>query len=116
MRLLSCEAFAGHARSGGHSGAVFGTAGDAHRPGANARPPLDRWRSVQMERSSQPTTRAPRFLPLDLGTLANGGAPGAKGLGALDEKLAALLGTGAREISGHRSRRASADAQRLRAR
>jgi hypothetical protein len=39
------------------------------------------------------------IFALDLGTLANGGAPGAKGLDALDEKLAAMLGTGAREIS-----------------
>ncbi len=39
------------------------------------------------------------IFALDLGTQANGGAPGAKGLDALDEKLAALLGTGAREIT-----------------
>src|SRR5262245_35768650 len=36
---------------------------------------------------------------LDLGTQANGGAPGTKSLDALDEKLAALLGTGAREVT-----------------
>lgn len=36
---------------------------------------------------------------LDLGTAANGGAPGARGLEAIDQKLAALLGTGAREIT-----------------
>ena len=39
------------------------------------------------------------IFALDLGAQANGGAAGAKGLDALDEKLAALLGTGAREIS-----------------
>ena len=39
------------------------------------------------------------IFALDLGAQANGGAPGAKGLDALDEKLAALLGTGAREIT-----------------
>jgi hypothetical protein len=36
---------------------------------------------------------------LDLGAQANGGAAGAKGLDAVDQKLAALLGTGAREIT-----------------
>jgi hypothetical protein len=36
---------------------------------------------------------------LDLGAAANGGAPGARGLDAIDTKLAALLGTGAREIT-----------------
>jgi hypothetical protein len=35
----------------------------------------------------------------DLGAAANGGAQGARGLDAVDEKLAALLGTGAREIT-----------------
>jgi len=39
------------------------------------------------------------ILALDLGAQANGGAPGAKGLDALNEKLAALVGTGAREIT-----------------
>jgi hypothetical protein len=39
------------------------------------------------------------IFALDLGTQANGGAPGAKGLDALDAKLAALAGTGAREIA-----------------
>ncbi len=39
------------------------------------------------------------IFALDLGAQASGGAPGAKGLDALDEKLAALLGTGAREIT-----------------
>ena len=39
------------------------------------------------------------IFALDLGAQANGGAPGAKGLDALDEKLAALLGTGAREVT-----------------
>jgi hypothetical protein len=39
------------------------------------------------------------IFALDLGALANGGAAGVKGLDALDEKLAALLGTGAREIT-----------------
>ena len=39
------------------------------------------------------------IFALDLGAQANGGAAGAKGLDALDDKLAALLGTGAREIS-----------------
>ena len=39
------------------------------------------------------------IFALDLGTDANGGAPGTKSLDALDEKLAALLGTGAREIA-----------------
>ena len=54
------------------------------------------------------------IFALDLGAHANGGAAGAKGLDAIDEKLAALLGTGASEISDHRSRGASEDAQRLR--
>jgi hypothetical protein len=39
------------------------------------------------------------IFALDLGAQATSGAPGAKGLDALDEKLAALLGTGAREIA-----------------
>ncbi len=39
------------------------------------------------------------IFALDLGAQANGGAPGAKGLDAVDEKLAALLGTGVRDIS-----------------
>jgi len=39
------------------------------------------------------------IFALDLGAQVNGGAPGAKALDALDEKLAALLGTGAREVS-----------------
>src|SRR5690349_15363254 len=39
------------------------------------------------------------IFALDLGDQANGGAAGAKALDALDEKLAALLGTGAREVS-----------------
>ena len=39
------------------------------------------------------------IFALDLGAQANGGAPGTKSLDALDEKLAALLGTGAREIA-----------------
>jgi len=36
---------------------------------------------------------------LDLGAQASGGAAGAKGLDAVDQKLAALLGTGARDIT-----------------
>jgi hypothetical protein len=39
------------------------------------------------------------IFALDLGAPANAGAANAKGLDALDEKLAALLGTGAREIT-----------------
>src|SRR5688572_504984 len=39
------------------------------------------------------------IFALDLGAQANGGAAGAKGLDALDTKLAALLGTGARELT-----------------
>ena len=39
------------------------------------------------------------IVALDLGAPAAAGAPGAKGLDALDEKLAALMGTGAREIT-----------------
>ena len=39
------------------------------------------------------------IFALDLGAPATTGTPGAKGLDALDEKLAALLGTGAREIA-----------------
>ena len=39
------------------------------------------------------------IFALDLGAQANGGAPGAKGLDAVDGKLAALLGTGVRDIS-----------------
>ena len=54
------------------------------------------------------------IFALDLGAQANGGAAGRQGPRRLDEKLAALLGTGAREIDRHRSRRASAHAQCLR--
>jgi hypothetical protein len=39
------------------------------------------------------------IFALDLGAQANGGAAGAKGLDAIDAKLAALLGTGARDIT-----------------
>lgn len=39
------------------------------------------------------------IVALDLGAQATGGAPGAKGLDAVNEKLAALLGTGAREVT-----------------
>ena len=39
------------------------------------------------------------IFALDLGAQVNGGVAGAKALDALDEKLAALLGTGAREVS-----------------
>jgi hypothetical protein len=39
------------------------------------------------------------IVALDLGAQANGGTAGAKGLDALDEKLAALLGTGAKEVA-----------------
>src|SRR5687767_12301351 len=39
------------------------------------------------------------IFALDLGAQANGGAPGAKALDALDAKLAGLLGTAAREIA-----------------
>jgi hypothetical protein len=39
------------------------------------------------------------IFALDLGAQANGGAASAKGLDALDTKLAALLGTGARDIT-----------------
>lgn len=39
------------------------------------------------------------IVALDLGAAANGGAAGAKGLDAVNEKLAALLGTGAREVT-----------------
>ena len=54
------------------------------------------------------------IFALDLGAQANGGAPGAKGLDAVNEKLAALLGTGAAEVDRHRSCRAPAHAQCLR--
>ena len=39
------------------------------------------------------------IVALDLGTLADGGAAGAKGLDALTDKLAALLGTAAAEVT-----------------
>jgi len=39
------------------------------------------------------------ILALDLGTQADGGVAGAKGLDAVNEKLAALLGTGASEVT-----------------
>src|SRR6185436_1158175 len=39
------------------------------------------------------------IFALDLGAQANGGAAGAKGLDAVDQKLAALLGTGARDVT-----------------
>jgi hypothetical protein len=39
------------------------------------------------------------IVALDLGALAEGGAPGAKGLDGVNAKLAALLGTGAAEIA-----------------
>ncbi len=44
-------------------------------------------------------TQGAAIFALDLGAQANGGAAGTKGLDALDEKLAALLGTGARDIT-----------------
>jgi hypothetical protein len=44
-------------------------------------------------------TQGAAIYALDLGTQANGGVPGTKGLDAVDEKLAALLGTGAREVT-----------------
>jgi len=40
-----------------------------------------------------------KIVALNLGAQANGGAAGAKGLDAINEKLAALLGTGAQEIT-----------------
>ena len=43
-------------------------------------------------------TQGAAIVALDLGAQANGGAAGAKGLDAIDEKLAALLGTGASEV------------------
>ena len=52
-----------------------------------------------MGRSSLPDNQNAAIFALDLGAQAGAGAPGAKGLDALDEKLAALLGTGASEIS-----------------
>ena len=39
------------------------------------------------------------IVALDLGAQASAGAPGARGLDALDEKLAAMLGTGAAEVT-----------------
>src|SRR5262245_26106705 len=39
------------------------------------------------------------IVALDLGAQAAAGAPGARSLDALDEKLAALLGTGARDVT-----------------
>jgi hypothetical protein len=39
------------------------------------------------------------ILALDLGSQANGGAAGARGLDAINEKLAGLLGTGASEVT-----------------
>ena len=44
-------------------------------------------------------TQGAAIVALDLGAQANGGATGAKGLDAIDEKLAALLGTGASEVT-----------------
>ena len=43
-------------------------------------------------------TQGAAIVALDLGAQANGGAAGAKALDAIDEKLAALLGTGASEV------------------
>ena len=43
--------------------------------------------------------QAAAIFALDLGAQANGTAPGAKGVEALDQKLAAMLGTAAREIT-----------------
>jgi hypothetical protein len=43
--------------------------------------------------------QAAALYAFDLGTQANGGAPGAKGLDGIDQKLAALVGTAADEIS-----------------
>jgi hypothetical protein len=43
-------------------------------------------------------TQGAAIVALDLGAQANGGASGAKGLDAIDQKLAALLGTGASEV------------------
>ena len=43
-------------------------------------------------------TQGAAIVALDLGQQAGGGAAGAKGLDAIDQKLAALLGTGASEV------------------
>ena len=43
--------------------------------------------------------QAAAIFALTLGAHADGGAPGAQGLNALDQKLAALVGTGASEIA-----------------
>ena len=43
-------------------------------------------------------TQGAAIVALDLGAHAGGGAAGAKGLDAIDQKLAALLGTGASEV------------------
>ena len=44
-------------------------------------------------------TQGAAIVALDLGTQAGGGAAGAKGLDGIDQKLAALLGTGASEVA-----------------
>lgn len=44
-------------------------------------------------------TQSAAILALDLGAAATGGAPGAKGIEAFDQKVAALLGTDVREIA-----------------
>ena len=46
-----------------------------------------------------PTRRRRRSYALDLGTLAQGGAPGAKAIAGIDQQIAALLGTDVREIT-----------------
>lgn len=43
-------------------------------------------------------TQSATIYALDLGKLAAGGAPGAKSIDAIDQKIAAMLGTDAREI------------------
>ena len=44
-------------------------------------------------------TQGAAIVALDLGLHSSGGAAGAKGLDAIDQKLAALLGTGANEVA-----------------
>src|SRR5262245_30167772 len=43
-------------------------------------------------------TQAATIYALELGDKANGGAPGTQGVDAIDQKIAALLGTDAKEI------------------
>ena len=58
-------------------------------------------------------TQAATIYALELGDKANGGAPGTQAVDAIDQKIAGLLGTDAKEIAITDMVGASAHAERL---